>query len=130
MKKISICGKEYPIECNAFTYVKHKELFKKSIFDDINILNSFLILQAQIIKELKEKNPEISDEDIIKSMSSLMIGDIGDFVDAVTRVAYIEIYSANNKILEYEDWLKSIPKLSTNDDWIVEVTELAVNCFC
>ena len=33
-KTITICGKEYKLECNALTYVKYKNFFKKvSIFD-------------------------------------------------------------------------------------------------
>ena len=55
---------------------------------------------------------------------------MGLFVEAATRIAYIEIYTANKKIPEYEEWLEGIPSIKTNDEWIVEVTELAVNCFC
>ena len=36
----------------------------------------------------------------------------------------------NEKIPEYEIWLKSIESLKITDDWIVEVTEFAVDCFC
>lgn len=130
MKKITICGKEYPISCNAFTQIKYRELFKRSIFDDINILNSFLVIQVMKAKELKEKNPDIDDEKIIQTLSSLIIDDMGLFAEAATRIAYIEIYTANEKIESYEEWLKNIPRLSTSDDWIAEVTELAVDCFC
>lgn len=130
MKKITICGKEYPITCNAFTQIKYREIFKRSIFDDISILNSFLIVQLSKMKEIKEKNPNIEDEKIIEVLSSTMIDDMGLFAEAATRIAYIEIFSTDNKIPEYEDWLKSIPKLTTSDEWIAEVTELAVNCFC
>lgn len=29
MKKITICSKEYPIDCNALTYVKYREKIQK-----------------------------------------------------------------------------------------------------
>lgn len=31
MKTITICGKEYKLECNALTYVKYKVSLKKEL---------------------------------------------------------------------------------------------------
>lgn len=59
-----------------------------------------------------------------------MTDDIDDYIEVVTRLAYICIYTADENICSYEEWLKSIDKINTNDEWIVEVTEFAVNCFC
>ena len=55
---------------------------------------------------------------------------MGLFVEAATRIAYIMIFTANKNVEEYENWLENITTIKTNDEWIVEVTEFAVNCFC
>lgn len=130
MKTITICDKEYEIDCNALTYAKFRKFFNKSIFDDINILNNFLNNQVVIAKQLKEENPDIDEETIIASLSRLMQKDMDLFVLAATRIAYIMILTANEKIEEYEQWLKNITHVKTNDKWIAEVTEFAVDCFC
>lgn len=130
MKTITICDKEYEIDCNALTYVKYRELFKRGIFDDIKLLQSFLTKQVLIVEQLKKENKEIDDATIITSLSRLMINDMDLFVEAATRIAYIMIYTANKKTVEYEKWLESISHIKTNDEWIAEVTEFAVNCFC
>ena len=130
MKTIEICGKEYPIECNALTHVKYRKVFNTDIFSDIKILQSFLTKQVLLAEQLKKENPEIDDEKIIASLSKLMLDDMGLFVEAATRMAYIMLLTANKKVQGYEEWLETIPSLKTNDEWIVEVTEFAVDCFC
>ena len=130
MKQIEICGKKYEIDCNALTYVSYRKLFKKGIFEDIKVLQTFLTKQVLLTENLKKENPDIDDQTIIASLSTIMLDDMDLFVEAATRIAYIMIYTANKKIQEYEDWLENIPSLKTNDEWIVEVTEFAVDCFC
>ena len=130
MKTIEICGKKYEIDCNALTYVKYREMFARGIFDDIKILQEFLTKQVYLTKKIKDENPEVGDIYIINSLSTLMIDDMDLFVEAATRIAYIMIYTANKEIEEYEKWLERISTIKTNDEWIVEVTEFAVNCFC
>ena len=130
MKQIEICGSKYDIDCNALTYVSYRKLFNRGIFDDIKILQAFLTKQVLLTENLKKENPDIDDEAIIASLSTLMLDDMDLFVEAATRIAYILIYTANRKISEYEVWLEGIPSLKTNDEWIAEVTEYAVNCFC
>ena len=130
MKTITICGKEHEIDCNALTYVKHREKFKRGIFDDIKILQNFLNKQVMLANELKKENPDLDDTLVISSLSSLMLDDMDLFAEAATRIAYIMIYTANEKVEEYEEWLRNIPSLKTNDEWIAEVTEFAVSCFC
>ena len=130
MKTIEICGKKYEIDCNALTYVKYREMFARGILDDIKILQDFLTKQVYLTKKLKDENPEVDDVAIINNLSTLMIDDMDLFVEAATRIAYIMIYTANKEIEEYENWLEKISSIKTNDEWIVEVTEFAVNCFC
>ncbi len=128
MKKIKICDKEYEIDCNAFTYVQYKNIFGKGIFSDIQIIKTFFAEQGKTILELKENG--FDNEKIEKELNKCMLNNIDDFVEAITRLAYIFIYTVNSKIENYEKFLKEIPKLSIDDEWVIEVTEFAVEKFC
>lgn len=130
MKKIIICDQEFDIDCNALTNMQFRKKFNRGIFEDFAIIDNFLNLQVLITSGLKEKNPEITELEITREISRATINYIDEYIEAITRVAYICCYTANNQIGEYEDWLKTIKRINTNDKWIVEVTELAVNCFC
>ena len=59
-----------------------------------------------------------------------MMEHLDDFIDVIERIAYILIYSANDKIESFENWLKAIEKIDLSDKWIQEVTEVAVSSFC
>jgi hypothetical protein len=128
MKTIKICDKEYDIDCNAFTYVQYKNIFGKGIFSDIQIIKTFFAEQSKTILDLKENG--FDNEKIEKELNKCMLNNIDDFVEAITRLAYIFIYTVNSKIENYEKFLKEIPKLSIDDEWVIEVTEFAVEKFC
>lgn len=128
MKTITICGKEYDINCNALTYVKYKSIFKTGILKDMQYIQNYLIKQAVIAKQLDEK--KISEAEKLSQLSEIMINDTDEFVSKITQIAWILIYTANNKVESYETWLSSITKFNVSDDWISEVTEFAVSCFC
>lgn len=128
MKQIEICGKKYDIDCNALTYVKYKSIFKTGIVKDMSFIQNYLIKQSVISSQYKDKN--LSDSEKLNQISNYMIDDTDEFVTKVTQIAWILIYTANNKTGEYEEWLKSITNFKIDDNWIAEVTEYAVNCFC
>lgn len=128
MKTVTICGKEYQLECNALTYVKYKTFFQKGIIEDIQTLQEYLIKQAIITKQVEEK--EISDQEKISMITNYMNQYVDDFIIAITRIAWILIYTADKNIEEYEKWLEGIKNFKIDEDWIVEVAECAVNCFC
>ena len=130
MKTIKICDKEYEIDCNAYTYIQFKKIFKISIFEAVQQVQFFLQKQVLIKNEILKDDPDISQETLEVVISNQMINDIDDFFESITKLAYILIYTVNEKLLEYEKWLKTIDKMSIDDDWIVEVTELAVEKFC
>lgn len=130
MKVITICDKEYPIDCNAFTYIQYRKMFNKGIFEDIQTLKDYLVTQTITSIELKKENPDISEEVLLAATSEKMIIKLDAFIEAITRIAYILIYCANEKIEDYETFLKGIKNFKVDDDWIVEVTEFAVNHFC
>ena len=128
MKTITICDKEWNIDCNAFTRFQYKTIFGKGIFADIKVLQEFSEKQEKIRKELEGK--KISQEEIDKEISLYMMENLDDFIDVIERIAYILIYTVDNKVGSFEDWLKGITKIDLSADWISEVTELAVNSFC
>lgn len=128
MKSITICDKEYPITCNAFTRFEYKKIFNRGIFADIKVLSEFSDNQEKIKKELAEKG--LADEEIEKKINLYMMEHLDDFIDVIERIAYILIYSANDKIESFENWLKAIEKIDLSDKWIQEVTEVAVSSFC
>lgn len=128
MKEILICDKKYKIDANAYTYVEYKNIFKRGIFTDIQIIKLFFAKQAEEIHLLKEKG--VSEKDIEIELQKGLLSYVDDFIGAITRLAYIFIYTADNTIKDYEDFLKEIPKLSIDDEWVIEVTEFAVDKFC
>lgn len=126
MKTITICDKEYEIDCNAFTRFQYKTIFGRGIFADIKALNDFSIKQEKVRKELSG----LSEEELEAELNLIMMENLDDFIDVIERIAYILIYTANNKIGSFEEWLKGITKIDLSASWISEVTELAVNSFC
>lgn len=130
MKTIVIDGNKYNIECNALTYIQYKKIFNKGIFADMDIIKDYLVKQTLKANELKEKYPQMSEQEIDTQVGNYMNNYIDDFIEVITRIAYILIYSANEKIEEYENWLRKIKSFKIDDDWVAEVTELAVDCFC
>ncbi len=130
MKTIVIDGNEYNIECNALTYIQYKKVFNKGIFADMDIIKDYLVRQTLKANELKEKYPQMSEQEIDTQVGNYMNNYIDDFIEVITRIAYILIYSANEKVEEYENWLRKIKNFKIDDDWVAEVTELAVDCFC
>lgn len=130
MKQIVIEGNSYDIECNALTLILHKRLFNKGIMQDIHILQNYLIIQTLKANEVKEKFPNMSESEVDNSVSNFMNNYIDDFIEAITRIAYTLMYTANDKIKSYDEFLRSIKNFKIDDEWIVEVTEFAVDCFC
>lgn len=128
MKTITICGKEYKIECNAFTRFQYKTVFGRGIFADIKVLSEFSEKQENLRKELKAK--KMSDEEIENEINKSMMENLDDFIDVIERIAYILIYTANNQVEGFEEWLKGITKIDLSESWIGEVTEFAVSSFC
>ena len=128
MKTITICGKKYDIDCNALTYVKYKSIFKTGILKDMQFIQNYLIKQAVVAKQLDERN--ISEAEKLSQLSEYMITDSDEFIVKITQIAWILIHTANNKVESYEDWLKSLNDFKIDADWIAEVTEFAVDCFC
>jgi hypothetical protein len=127
MKTITICGKKYDIDCNALTYVKYKSIFKTGILKDMQFIQNYLIKQVVVSNQLEDK--KMSEAEKLIKVSEYMIDDTDEFITKITQLAWILIYTADNKIEDYETWLSHI-NFKVDDDWIAEVAEFAVDCFC
>lgn len=130
MRQLVIEGNSYDIECNALSYILHRRIFNKGIMQDIRILQNYIITQTMKANEIKTKYPKLGEIEINNQVSNFMNNYIDDFIEAITRIAYTLIYTANERIKSYEEFLKSIKNFKIDDNWIVEVTEFAVDCFC
>ena len=128
MKTITICGKEHSIDCNALTFVKYRSIFKSGILKDMQYIEDYLIKQSVVAKQLDEKN--ISEDEKLSKLSEYMITDTDEFIIKITQLAWILMYTADNKIESYESWLSGVTNFDVTDDWISEVAEFAVDCFC
>lgn len=128
MKTITICDKEYEIKCNAFTRFEYKRIFKVGIFEDIQKLNDFSQSQELLRQELISEG--IAEEEIEEKIANQMIGKLDDFIDVIEKMAYILIYTANNKIGTFEEWLSGIDKIDMSAEWVKVVTEFTVESFC
>lgn len=128
MKQITIEGKGYNIDCNAYIPVQYKSFFKSGLVKDMQTIQEYLIKQTVVSKQIEKL--ELSETEKINRISNYMSDDIDDFIIKVTQITWTLIHSVDEKIEDYETWLKSIKKIKIDDDWIVEVTEFAVDCFC
>lgn len=126
MKTITICGKEYPIACNAYTRFEYKRIFNNGIFEDLGALQEINTEQEKIRQEMVDK----SEEEIATAINSVILTKLDGFLDVVEKIAYILIYTANNKCGTFKEFMESIEQINLNESWISEVTEFAVNSFC
>lgn len=128
MKEIEIEGKKYKIDCSAFTYIKYASFFKIGMIEDLNYIKRYLVKQTLIAQKLeKEGKNEI---EIYETITQMLEKDIAELTVKITQIAWIMIYTANESIMPYEKWLKTIKKFKLTDKWIVEVAEFAVSTFC
>lgn len=128
MKKIIIDKKEYDISCNAFTRFQYKSIFGNGIFADIKILKDFSDKQSKIREDLTKKG--LNEKEIEEQINSAMMENLDDFLDVITKIAYILIFTADPKIGSFENWLKGLTKIDLSENWVTEVTEFAVSSFC
>lgn len=128
MKTINIDGKAFEIDSNALTIVKYNTFFKTGILADMQKLEIYLAKQQVYTTQFKEAG--LSDVEVAALVSEKMRDEVDEFVIKLTQIAWILIYSANEKIEPYEEWLKNIKHFKFDDKWISEVTEFAVNSFC
>lgn len=121
MKKIKISEKEYNIDFNAYTYLLYRQIFNMNIFDDIAVIRLYFNKQIKLAEEIENGIVE----------TNITFDEIENFLISVSRLCYIGIYSAvNENFMNYKDFMKELPKLTVDEEWVIEVTGLAVEKFC
>lgn len=128
MKIIEIEGKKYELESSAFSYIKYQSIFKSSMTKDLQFMQVYLAKQHVYAESLKKS--KLSEEELAEEISKLLIDETDEFIKIITQLAWIMMYTANQKIEDYDTFLKSLKNFNISDKWISEVTELAVDCFC
>ncbi len=111
MKTIKINNIEYEIKCNALTYLYYRKIFEKNIFDDINIIREFLILQ------LENKETE------------RLLERINLYIEVINRLTYSVVYTRNQNIDNYNTWIKKNQILEQDNACFVTVIEYIIDCF-
>lgn len=104
MKKIiNINGKEYSAKSSAYTQFKYKNDTGRRMITDLQNL-------AKLVERSEEEQVE----------------GIEELLEIVLKMAYIMIEEADpSQVSSYEDFLKSIDGLFDNQQWMLDIFELA-----
>lgn len=127
MKKITICGKEWNIDCTAFTRYEYKKYFNVKLFQDVKKLEIYVQKQNELRKLGEEKG--LTEEELNTLYTEGLMDYLDDFLDAIVQITFIFIHTANPDIKDFESWLKGIEKINLSESWIGEVTDFAVASF-
>lgn len=128
---MKINGKEYKVDSSAYTAILYKSKFGTGIFSDLKKVQEVGLKQQEAMDKLKKENPKLTEEEINEKSSLAIMDSLDDFIYVIEKMAYILIVSADSsQVGSFEDFLKSIPKVKLDDQWIVEVTNKMVSSFC
>lgn len=125
MKKITISGNEYDIDCNAYTRFLYKKTFGNGIFKDLKKITEFLEMQNKKRQELEGH----SEEEIATEINKVILDNFDDFLDVLLQIAYILVLTGNPQTGSFDNWIRKIEKVDISEPWVSEVTELAVSSF-
>ena len=93
--KIRIKNKNYIGRCNALSYIFYKRKFKTNIFEDLEVLRRSLV-------NISEDNAKEQD--------------IASFYETITRLIYTLIYTKNQDIEDFQEWIKNIEIKDLTED--------------
>lgn len=104
-KQVKIGEKEYFMKSSAYTQFKYKNDTGRKMLADI-----------QSITKLQEMN---NDD---------MLGEMDDLIEILLRLAYTMIEEADpSQVSNYEEFLKETDGIFDNQDWVMDVVELATS---
>lgn len=106
--KIRIRDKNYIGQCNSLSYIFYKRVFKNNIFEDLECMRKALV---------NISNDNANEQDIVS------------FYTIVTRLIYILIYTKNQDVEDYDEWIESIKTQDLQDDLIDKAIELFLENF-
>ena len=106
--KIRIKDKNYIGQCNSLSYIFYKRVFKNNIFEDLECMRKALV---------NISSDNANEQDIVS------------FYTIVTRLIYILIYTKNQDVEDYDEWIESIETQDLQDDLTNKVIELFLEEF-
>lgn len=129
MKTIIIGKKKYNISCHASCYREYADFFDRNIMEDLQKVSEFATHQLELAIKYSQENSNLSENDIQRLIFKETLSDLDDYVDGITKLCWICIHDNNPNIESYENWYKSLERLSLSDDWMLEVLALCADCF-
>lgn len=118
MRTITINNSEIKIACNALTYIYYRKIFDKNIFDDIDTVRDFLVLQ------ISSDNSNIENE----TLETITLK-LNTYIEALNRLTYVAIYTNNQDIEDYTKWIERNQILEQENNCIATIIEEIVDCF-
>lgn len=104
-KQVKIGEKEYFMKSSAYTQFKYKNDTGRKMLADIQSLT---------------KLQEMNNED--------MLGEMDDLIEILLRLSYTMIEEADSsQVSNYEEFLKETDGIFDNQDWVMDVVELATS---
>ena len=115
VKTVKIGDKEYNLKSSAFTMFSYKNETGRDLLQDLEYLNTRVLEISKLSKE--EQNSAW-----LKEMTPLF--------EKGLRLAHIMILEQDKSFKSYEDWLKDLDSLfSDNMSWLSEVIEVGIAPF-
>ena len=106
-KVITICDKEYTAQSSAYTQFKYKNDTGRSLMSDL-----------QRISKLDKLDLDVQVEGI------------DDLLETILKMAYIMIEEADSsQVTTFEDFLKDLDGLFDEQQWLMDIIELAQSPF-
>lgn len=115
LKTVKIGSKEYNMKSSAWTPIKYKMDYGTDLLKDISKLNK---LNKEISK-LKTKDEK----------EEAWMSEFSGFLEMAYKIAYVMITEYDKTFKSYEEWLKEIDNVFSNENWILEVMECAMSTF-
>lgn len=118
VKTIKIDGKEFNIKSSAYTVFAYKNMWGRDFFKDIK---SVSVKKAEIDKHKSSKEEK----------NLTWLEEMPNILNMLYNVFYTMAQEYDNKIPEYNEWLKSIPSLYSDDGktWMEDVLVVATAPF-
>lgn len=119
--KININEVEYIVKPSILSLANYKNIFgmDRDLGEDYSNL-------CLAINELGKINKTETDKNVVALKSYAYLSKI---TELSSRIAYAFIKEANGNFMNYEDWAKTLGKITKNSSWIKEVVGITSSVF-
>lgn len=129
MKEICIGKTKYNISCHASCYREYADYFDRNIMADLQNVNRFATHQIELALKYSQEQPNLDTNEMQQLIFQETLSELDNYIECITKLCWICIYDNNPNITNYEDWYKSLERLSLSDDWMMEVMAICADCF-